>query len=204
MKKILLPLILILGFASSASAQSDARNTIKPMAEHKIKKMDRRLTKHKALKRNFSTKQEFKRNRQRRVMHNNKHIVSKSMRSYTNRYDNVYNYSPTQTRYRDDYRPIRQHGYGLAKQGWILAYRYDRASFYDNEGFFYGYFNRYGYYFEDVFYSYDRYYTYRDRVRGRGLFNHSYYMPANASYYGFCDTHYSNNNGYARGYNSRY
>jgi len=201
MKKIFLVLILIIGFINPTFAQNDTRNTIKPMAEHAIKKMDRKLTKHKALKRNFSTKQEFKRNKQRRMMRNNKHITSKSMRNHTNRYNNGYDYTPTG--YRDDYRPIRQRGYGLAKQGWILAYRYDRASFYDNEGFFYGYFNRYGYYFEDVFYSYDRYYTYRDRVRGRGLFNRSYYMPANANYYGFCDTPY-NGGRYERGYNNRY
>ena len=52
-------------------------------------------------------------------------------------------------------------------------------------------------YFEDVFYRYDRYYGYKDRVRGRGLFDHRYYMPADARQYDFCERHSSPRN-YAR------
>jgi len=203
MNKILLTLLITLGFATTtyASSQNDVKHS-KQISENKIRKMDRQLTKHKAIKRNFKTNKEFKHKQQRKMMHkNNKYITSKSMRYNTHGYNNSYNngYNYNRENYRDDYRPIRQHGYNHTNRGWILAYRYDRASFYDNQGYFYGYFNRYGYYFEDVFYSYDRYYTYRDRVRGRGLFDHRYYMPANASYYGFCETLYGNRN-YERGY----
>ena len=203
MKKILLTILITFGMTSIsyASAQKD----IKPISEKQIKRMDHKLTKHKAMKRNFKTQKEFKRTQQRRTTQNKrvthskmKRRTSKNMRYDTRQpYDNGYNYN--RNGYYDDYRPIRQRGYSYSNRGWILAYQYDRASFYDNEGFFYGYFNRYGYYFEDVFYSYDRYYTYRDRIRGRGLFDRHYYMPANASHYGFCATRHTNRN-FERGY----
>jgi len=204
MNKLFITLIITLGL-STAYASSHKENNIKPISETKIKRMDHKLTKHKAMKRNFKTQKEFKRTQQRRtiqqkrVTHSKmKRTTSKDMRYDTRQpYDNGYNYNRSD--YRDNYRPTRQRGYTYSNRGWILAYKYDRASFNDNEGFFYGYFNRYGYYFEDVFYSYDRYYTYRDRVRGRGLFDHNYYMPANASYYGFCETRHNNRN-YERGY----
>jgi len=204
MNKLFITLIITLGLSASY-ASSHYENNIKPISETKIKRMDHKLTKHKAMKRNFKTQKEFKRTQQRRttqqksVTHSKmKRTTSKDMRYDTRQpYDNGYNYNRSD--YRDNYRPIRQRGYNYSNRGWILAYKYDRASFNDNEGFSYGYFNRYGYYFEDVFYSYDRYYTYRDRVRGRGLFDHNYYMPANASYYGFCETRH-NNRHYERGY----
>ena len=173
MKKILLSLILSLGIAFNAQASTQNQNA-KSMTAATIKKMDRQMSKHKAKSRNFNTPKEFSRKQHKHI--NKTH--SKHMK-----YNNGYRYN-TQ-RYRDDYHPIRQRGYRHSKRGWILAYKYDRASFYDNEGFFYGYFNRHGYYFEDVFYRYDRYYTYKDRIRGRGLFNRQYYVPANARYYGF-------------------
>jgi len=59
-----------------------------------------------------------------------------------------------------------------------LSYLYERASFYDRYGYQYGYFSRRGFMFEGEFYRYDRSYTYRDRLRGRGLFDHRYYRPA--------------------------
>jgi len=195
MKKILLSFMLSLGLTLTAQASTQNQNT-KAMPEATIKKMDRKMSKHKARSRNFNSPKEFNRKHYKRM--NKTH--SKNMR-----YNNGHNYN--NQRYRDDYRPTRQRGYRHSKRGWILAYQYDRASFYDNEGFFYGYFNRHGYYFEDVFYRYDRYYTYADRVKGRGLFNHQYYMPVNARYYGFA-THsvspypqrgYDNRN-YERGY----
>ena len=204
MNKILLTFLLTLGLTLSAQASD---KNVQPLPEKTIKKMDRQMTKHKAHTRNFKTHKEFKRMQQRRVTHPDaKRTASKSMRYNTGGYENGrhYGYTRSSTRYYDDYRPIRQRGYNHSKRGWVLAYQYDRASFYDNEGFFYGYFNRYGYYFEDVFYRYDRYYTYRDRVRGRGLFNHRYYMPANASYYGFCATNHQDrgyDRNYERGYN---
>ncbi len=204
MKKIILALIIMLGFTVNTYAQN---KHIEPISESKIKRMDHQYTKHKAVKRNFKTQKEFKRAKQRKVMHkkvmhkSNKYITSKSMRYDPRSYDNGARYDADP--YRDEYRPIRQRGYNHTKRGWILAYQYDRASFYDNEGFYYGYFNRHGYYFEDVFYRYDRYYTYRDRVRGRGLFDNRYYMPANAQYYGFA-TRYESPRSYERGFNRGY
>ena len=203
MKKILLTLLLTFGLVANAQASNE--NT-KKLPEATIKKMDRQMTQGKAQTRNFKTHKEFKRMQQRKVTHPNvKRTASKSMHYNNGGYQNGRNYGYTESRgYYDDYRPIRQRGYNRTKRGWILAYQYDRASFYDNEGSFYGYFNRYGYYFEDVFYRYDRFYTYRDRVRGRGLFNHRYYMPANASHYGFCTSNHRDsgyNRSYERGYN---
>ncbi len=204
MNKLLLTFLLTLGL--TLGTQASDKNT-QQLPEATIKKMDRQMTKHKAHTRNFKTHKEFKRMQQRKVAHPSaKRTASKSMHYNTRDYQNGRNYGYTESRrgYYDDYRPIRQRGYSHTKRGWILAYQYDRASFYDNEGFFYGYFNRYGYYFEDVFYRYDRFYTYRDRVRGRGLFNHRYYMPANASYYGFCTANYSDDSGYNRNYERGY
>ena len=55
------------------------------------------------------------------------------------RYNNGYHYN--RSVYSDYNRMKRQRGYQHGKKGWTLAYRYDRASFYDNEGYYYGYFN---------------------------------------------------------------
>lgn len=195
MKKQLLTLIIALGLSGSLYAQTDIQkqHAIQPISAKRIQNLDYTLTTHKAIKRTFKNKREFQQRnihkKTHQIKHNGKYITAKKMYKnihYNNRYDNGYNYNASP--YRDTYRPIRQRGHNYSKRGWILAYRYDRASFYDNEGFYYGYFNRYGYYFEDVFYRYDRYYTYQDRVRGRGLFDPLYYMPANADYYGFCTT----------------
>jgi len=197
MNKIFLTLLVTLGLASTSFASTqNNREHHKPMSEHKIKKMDHKFSKHKAVKRNFKTQKEFTHKQQRKqtqrkqthrkqTHRSTKHISPKNIR-----YDNGYTYDRNMER--EHYRPVGQRGYNYSSRGWLLAYKYDRASFYDNQGYFYGYFNRYGYYFEDVFYRYDRYYTYRDRVKGRGLFSHRYYMPANASYYGFSDTRYTN------------
>lgn len=207
MKKLLLTLIITLGLSSSLYAQIDAQkqHAIQPISAKRIQNLDHKLTTHKAVKRTFKNKREFQqrniRKKTQKMKHNGKYVASREMRKnlqYHNNYDNGYNYNASP--HRDTYRPIRQRGYRYSKQGWILAYRYDRASFYDNEGFYYGYFNRYGYYFEDVFYRYDRYYTYQDRVKGRGLFNRLHYMPANADYYGFCTTR-PHHREYDRGYN---
>ena len=191
MRTLLISLFILFGITLNTHASASNQNE-KAMSTATIKKMDRQMNKHKARSRNFKTPQEFKTKQHKHVRKSNK----KSMN-----YKNGYNY--TNDYYTEDYRPIRQRGYRHSKRGWILAYQYDRASFYDNEGYFYGYFNRHGYYFEDIFYRYDRYYTYRDRVRGRGLFSRHYYMPANASYYGFCDTHYPNRD-YVRPYERGY
>jgi len=180
---------------ANATAQTDSNPKIfdKPIKEQKLKKMDKRLTKHKAVKRKFRTQKEFQRMHHNRASkkHFNQDISAK--RSHKN-YGYNDNYGYDERGWRDEYRPIGQHGYRHSNRGWYLAFRYDRASFYDREGYHYGYFNRYGYYFEDIFYRYDRYYTYRDRVRGRGLFDNRYYMPANYRYYGFCEPKYDRRN----------
>jgi hypothetical protein len=176
MKKIMLIITMSIGLNSVVYSDSNLHQKrqqhVKPMKEQQIKRLDRKLTKHKAVKRNFKTKKAFLYTKNRKIQ------------KYHTTYDRGHFYD--NNRYTNTYRSIRQHGYHHPKRGWILAYRYDRASFYDNEGFFYGYFNKHGFYFENVFYRYDRYYTYRDRVIGRGLFSHRYYMPLNAKYYGFC------------------
>ena len=167
---------MVIGFSvgALATSQMEYKNT---HTSKQIKKMDHSHTKYKAAKRHFKTKKEF----QHKSKKNLTHKPTKHNRHTNNRYDNGYNY-------RADDRTTRQRGYRHPNRGWLLAYRYDRASFYDREGFYYGYFNRHGYYFENVFYRYDRHYTFRDRVKGRGLFDHRYYMPENARYYGFCSS----------------
>ncbi|MDQ7085195.1 MAG: hypothetical protein Q9M36_09815 [Sulfurovum sp.] len=158
MYKLFYTLIISLGFTLTLQASNHT-----PMNSKQIKQMDRSYNKHKTIKRNFKNQKDFQ-------------------RKQGNSYQNGKNYHP------NAYYPqesIRQRGYPYSKRGWELAYRYDRASFYDNEGFYYGYFNRHGYEFEDRFYAYDRYYGYRDRVRGRGLFDHRYYIPMAKDYYGF-------------------
>ena len=169
--------------------------------EQKIRKLDRTLTAHKAQKRHFRTKEEFKHYRSlqhNRLKHKKRHVTKSIEAHRTGRLHNSRGYHNSRFGYwDDDYRyddPVHPYRrpliYGephrYSKRGWILAYRYDRADFYDREGFYYGYFNRYGYYFEGEFYRYDRFYTYRDRMRGRGLFDRYYYSPAEWRYYGFC------------------
>jgi hypothetical protein len=180
---------------ASSPKNIEADIQAKPMSVKKIRLMDRELTRHKAVKRSFSTKKEFHRQakRQKKLQ---KHLSPHSAKQMRYRNGNAYDayVPPGET----PYPPMRQRGHRHFKRGWFLAYLYDRASFYDNEGFYYGYFNRYGYYFEGVFYRYDRYYTYRDRLRGRGLFDHRYYMPSNYRYYGFCNARYESRPYYRR------
>ena len=176
MKQIIFIVMVTLGLSATAYSDSNhyqkRQHNVKPLQEQQIKRLDRKLTEHKAIKRNFKSKKAFLRKKNRRIHQYHLDLD----KGYLHHHD----------RYRGFYRTIKQQGYAHPKRGWTLAYRYDRVSFYDNEGFFYGYFNKHGFYFENVFYRYDRYYTYRDRVRGRGLFSHRYYMPSNAKYYGFC------------------
>lgn len=185
-----------MGANSDLQITNNPKSLSAPIQEQKLKQMDRRFTKHKAVTRDFRTQKEFeqihhkpqasqqKMPHQKRAVH--KHLYQDFHSQRADR-DDRYN----ERGYRDEYRPIRQHGYRHTNRGWYLAFRYDRASFYDQYGYYYGYFNRYGYYFEGIFYRYDRYYSYRDRVRGRGVFDHRYYMPSNYRYYGFCKPRYS-------------
>lgn len=180
MKKLTLLLsLLVLNLSLYAADISRAaeRANIKPLTLNQIKKMDKRLNKHRAKKRRFHNQKEFARQHKRHPKprfgpaHRPKHY-----QGYVEAYPMPAPYAT----------PIRQRGgYRYSKRGWELAYRYDRAAFFDRHGYHYGFFNRHGYYFEGVFYRYDRGYTYRDRLRGRGLFEHRYYMPANARFYGF-------------------
>ena len=175
MKHILLITLISMGFTVGVAAKTEYhKNETEVMSDKQIKRMDRKHHVNKAKKRDFKTHKEFKHRKQR------KH--SKYLDKYA-KYNNGHNYDRHVDR--DPQRVNRQRGYRYPKKGWTLAYRYDRASFYDNEGYYYGYFNRHGYFFEDVFYRYDRYYTYRDRVKGHGLFDGRFYMPFNSRYYGF-------------------
>lgn len=143
-------------FGNRVNSASEA-----PMKPHTIQKLDLRLGKHQALRRDFRNQKEFL--YQQRYQKHRKHR----------------DLSP------HPYHRSKQRGYRYAKRGWELAYRYDRAPFYDRHGYYYGYFNRYGYSFEGQFYHYDKGYTYQDRIRGKELFGPHYYMPANYRYYGF-------------------
>ncbi len=178
----------LIGFLLTITLPLSAREHPQVMNEAKIQQLDRRLTVHQARHRNFNTKREYKRHRKHfeagyhRVMHIKPYRYDQHRTDdyrypqHEERYDN------TPGAYPAEYGRAHQH----FKRGWLLAYRYDRAAFYDRDGFYYGYFNRYGYYFEGVFYRYDRFYTYRDRIRGRGLFDRYFYRPAAYRHYGFC------------------
>jgi len=175
MKKVI---ITILTLWLTVSMYANAQSQPKEMSIHKIKNMDKKYTSKKAQKRNFKTAKEFKHKSHKRAKRHTQNDSHKRTRKSNAYYDDRgYNH----------YYQNRQRGYRYPKRGWTLAYRYDRASFYDNEGYYYGFFNRHGYYFEDVFYRYDRQYSFRDRVKGKGLFSRRYYMPEESSYYGFCN-----------------
>jgi len=165
-----------MGLTVGATAKKEHhKNPTEVMSDKQIKKMDRKYKKHKAKKRDFRTHNEFQHKTIRKhAKHHDKYVRSN------------HRYNHNRPVYIEPYMVHRQRGYRYPKKGWTLAYRYDRASFYDNEGYYYGYFNRSGYFFEDVFYRYDRSYSYRDRVKGRGLFDGRFYMPFNSRYYGFC------------------
>lgn len=49
-------------------------------------------------------------------------------------------------------------------------FNYDREAYYDNEGFYFGYYDTRGYFYNNIFFSYDNSYTYHDRRYRRGLF----------------------------------
>jgi len=177
MKQLLFTTLISIGLTLGANAKAyEHRDNMQDISSKQIKKMDRKHSKHKAKKRHFKTQKEF--------LHRSKHNKNRYVDKHA-KYRHGYNYKRERYRANHNYNKNRQRGFSQGKRGWTLAYRYDRASFYDNKGYYYGFFNHHGYYFEDVFYRYDRYYTYQDRVRGKSLFGHRYYMPVNSSYYGF-------------------
>lgn len=177
--------LLTIGFSTEFSFA-------KELSAKKIQRQDKRMTKKKAKIKRFRTQKEYN-----RLKHKIK--VGPGRSSKHNKMSDMFNarsgkrvqeiYVEDDYYYDWDYpRGPRQHGYRHFKRGWYLAYRYDRASFYDNYGYEYGYFNKYGFEFDGIFYRYDRYYRYQDRLRGRGLFNNRYYIPVSASKYGFCSS----------------
>jgi hypothetical protein len=148
-----------------------------PQKHRRNHSMEKKHKHKKTARRTFRTAQEFrhtkrKHRKQHKIKNHMKH--SKSMLRGEAYSRDRYAYS-----YYDDrrYENRRSRGFRHYKHRWYTAYRYERASFYDNEGFYYGYFNRRGYTFEGEFYRYDRYYSYQDRLRGKGLFVHRYFRP---------------------------
>jgi len=102
----------------------------------------------------------------------------KTLREY--RYRHVRHRNSMKRRKRHRFNFTRKRtivNYNHCRSRWLHRYRERRANFIDMHGYYYGYFNRLGYEFQGIFYAYDRFYTYRDRVRGRGLFEHRYYKP---------------------------
>ncbi len=178
---ILLGGIVVLGISTSLSAAE--------LSPQKVERLDRKMSKTKTHSKHFRTEKEYRKMKQKGMLASGK----KSSRKKISRREMPSNRKVSK-RYVDngwydrwEYpRGPRQRGYRNFKRGWYLAYRYDRVSFYDRYGYEYGYFNRYGFYFDGIFYAYDRYYRYRDRLRGRGLFDNSYYIPSNAERYGLC------------------
>jgi hypothetical protein len=188
MTKNIVKILTLLSLLFAAHTQLSAKEHSKVMNQAKIEQLDRKLTKHQAQHRTFKTKSEYKRYREHPksrhigINHHkpyryNEHLTEDHRYGHEKKH-----YSGMTREYPIAYGRTHRH----PRRGWILAYRYDRAAFYDRDGFYYGYFNHYGYYFEGVFYRYDRFYTYRDRMRGRGLFDRYFYRPAEHRYYGFC------------------
>ncbi len=191
-----------------------AQKHLKAAQKQHMEKMDRQFAHKKAMKRTFRTAEEFRRIKghsgknisyapHKKIMHrfhetkHEKNVRTLKRASRYSNYRNDYNtYDYDEGYERNDYRDHRRYqihqarGYRHTRNSWYLAYRYERASFYDRHGYHYGYFNYRGYMFEGEFYRYDRYYTFRDRLRGKGLFEHRFYRPilnyyyANNDYYG--------------------
>jgi len=134
--------------------------------------------------RTFKSIKEFKKKniKKTNTIHKGLHpSITKNTRYHHNHYTNDYydydgynNHRP----YIRRYHPRPQRAYRHPQRSWFYAYRYTKADFVDRYGFYYGYFDRRGYMFEGEFYRYDRDYRYRDRVRGKGLFDrHYFYRP---------------------------
>ncbi len=51
-----------------------------------------------------------------------------------------------------------------------LNFDYDRNSYYDDEGYYYGYYDNTGYFFNNIFFEYSVEYSYHDRIYLRGFF----------------------------------
>ncbi|HHD80250.1 MAG TPA: hypothetical protein ENK99_01380, partial [Campylobacterales bacterium] len=52
---------------------------------------------------------------------------------------------------------------------------YDRYGYYNNDGFYFGFFDRNGYFYNNIYFEYNSRYSYRDRYYRRGYFEPSYH-----------------------------
>jgi hypothetical protein len=151
MKKLLITFAILISLVEANPTPSQKYNSIAPKS------------------RSFKTVQEFKHHTTKELKH--------SVNHHNKRYINI---SPSREYRYHSYHahrayPKAQRGYRHFQRSWFYAYRYTKADFVDRYGFYYGYFDRRGYMFEGEFYRYDRDYRYQDRLKGRGLFDRSFY-----------------------------
>jgi len=59
---------------------------------------------------------------------------------------------------------------------------YDRYGYYNDDGFYFGYFDRSGYFFNNIYFEYNSRYSYRDRYYRRGYFTPSYHHDRRCDY----------------------
>ena len=169
---------------------------------HHRRKMEKALSGKPALRRHFRTLKEFRRlqehapvrhaHRSTGTQHSSRAHAIRRPATRAARYLGNGWYVDEHGQYDEQYTtPVRhhtrrwhhrrhhrgQHAYRHYRRQWYLTYLYERASFYDRHGYFYGYFNQRGFMFEGVFYRYDRAYTYQDRLHGKDLFAHRFYRP---------------------------
>ncbi|HIP51615.1 MAG TPA: hypothetical protein EYG94_05945 [Campylobacterales bacterium] len=96
---------------------------------------------------------------------------------------------------------------------------YDRNSYYNNDGYYYGYYDTTGYFYNNIFFDYDNTYTYNDRYYRRGHFRPGYNHRRHYVHHTFNDWnrvhcyrepnvivsgHYYNRSHYPQRYNNHY
>ena len=64
---------------------------------------------------------------------------------------------------------------------------YDRNSYYNNDGYYYGYYDTTGYFYNNIFFTYNNQYTYNDRYYRRGHFSLGYPHRRHYVYHRFND-----------------
>lgn len=173
MKKTLL--IMAFGLSSMLMANPANQTDHRQKTVHAKQKAEKRIRKHQERR---PEKKRHRAERQWRDIKRYRHLKRRhaKRRHFRDRRD----FERYRHHRRADYRhllPRNIIAYRDFDPFWYRGYRYERLPFFDRYGYFYGYFNEIGYFFEGIFYRYDRYYTYRDRLRGRGLFDHFYYRP---------------------------
>ena len=65
------------------------------------------------------------------------------------------------------------------------SFNYERDGYYNDDGYFYGYYDNRGYFYDNVFYAYDNQYTYYDRRNHLGYFRHSFHHHRPYIYHSF-------------------